>query len=340
MSVKTPPHELVSVPDDYLAPIERALLGLQEITEYFAAALERSPANIFLVGCGGSLFTFDPLHNILDRSTLPVYRFNADELMLRRPAGFGADSLVIISSSNGATKETARAAAMARELGAHVVGVTQDPESVVARECQKLFLHKGVEAKQVVMTHIGWSILRAMGVAPEFDAVQRALEASPKVFLQSIDEVDGLLADIAEEFSPDPMVYVLGSGPLYGAAQTFAMCYLQEMQWKDSAAIGSGEFLHGPFEVVTEDTPVLLFLGEDATRPMGLRVQTFLSAHTRRLKVVDAAELTLEGIEPEYRSVVSTMVVGSGLLNRLAEHFQSQSGHPLKDRRYMWKIEY
>lgn len=340
MSVKTPPHELVSVPSDYLAPIEQALQSRDEVTEYFASAIEQGPSNIFLIGCGGSLFTFDPLHNILDRSTLPVFRLNADELMLRRPAGFGANSLVIISSSNGATKETARAAATARELGAHVVGVTQDPESVVAKECQKLFLHKGVEAKQVLMTQIGWSILRAMNVAPEFDGVQSALEASPKVFLQSIEETDELLAEIAEEFSPDPMVYVLGSGPLYGAAQTFAMCYLQEMQWKNSAAIGSGEFLHGPFEVVVEDTPVLLFLGEDATRPMGLRVQKFLESHTRRLKVVDAAQLTLQGIEPEFRSVVSTMVVGSGLLNRLAEHFQSQSGHPLKERRYMWKIEY
>ena len=199
---------------------------------------------------------------------------------MRRPSGFGANSLVIISSSNGATKETARAAALARELGAHVVGITQGSESVVARECQKLFLHKGVEAKQVVMTHIGWSILRAMNVAPEFDGVQAALEVSPKVFLQSIQEVDDQLADIAQEFSLDPMVYVLGSGPLYGAAQTFAMCYLQEMQWKNSAAIGSGEFLHGPFEVVVDDTPVLLFLGEDSTRPMGLRVQLPHLAHS------------------------------------------------------------
>ena len=49
------------------------------------------------------------------------------------------------------------------------------------------------------------------------------------------------------------MIYVLGSGPLEGAAQTLAMCYLQEMQKLNATAISAGEFLHGPFEVITED---------------------------------------------------------------------------------------
>jgi fructoselysine-6-P-deglycase FrlB-like protein len=302
--------------------------------------MDKHPTSIFLIGCGGSLFTFDLLHNILDRSPVPVFRFNADEVLLRRPVQFGADSLVIISSSNGATMETARAAAAARELGATVVGVTQDPNSVVAKECEQLFLHRGVEAKQIVLAQIGWSILRAQDVAPEYDEVFAAMGASAKFFLDAIEQLDDSLGKIAAALYNEPMVYVLGSGPLYGAAQTFTMCYLQEMQWMNAAAISSGEFLHGPFEVVTPDVPVLLFLGEDATRPMGIRAQNFLAAHTKRLHVIDAAQLSLPGIKPEMRAVVSSMVIGSGILNRLAEHFQSRSGHSLKDRRYMWKIDY
>ncbi|HWD95324.1 MAG TPA: SIS domain-containing protein [Acidimicrobiales bacterium] len=340
MNPTAPPFELPKTPVDYVEPIEAAVRGGADVADYMTAAMAKEPANIFLIGCGGSLFTFDPLHNILDHSPVPVFRFNADELLLRRPAQFGPDSLVIISSSNGATKETARAAAVARELGATVVGVTQDPNSVVAVECEKLFLHRGVEAKQIVLAQIGWSILRAQGVAPEYDAILSAVGASPRLFLESIEETDEQLATIAADLFDEPMVYVLGTGPLLGAAQTFAMCYLQEMQWMNAAAISAGEFLHGPFEVVTPDVPVLLFLGEDATRPMGNRAQKFLAAHTERLHVIDAASLALSGIPASERSVVSTMVVGSALLNRLAEHFQSRSGHSMKDRRYMWKIDY
>jgi fructoselysine-6-P-deglycase FrlB-like protein len=340
MNLPTTPYVLAEVPSNYLAPIEAAARGGAEILDYFEEAIANGPSNIFLVGCGGSLFTFDALFNILDRSPMPVFRFNADELLLRMPSQFGAKSLVIISSSNGKTAETARAAKAAGELGATVVGVTQDPASIVAVECSKVFLHQGVEAKQIVLAQIGWSILRALGVAPEFDSVMHALEASPRVFLDSIHEVDDELAEIALAFFEDSMVYVLGSGPLFGAAQTLAMCYLQEMQWKDAAAVGSGEFLHGPFEVVTEEVPVLLLLGEDPTRAMGERVGAFLNSHTKKFRVIDGAKLELNGIEPEMRSLVSTLVVGSALLNRLAEHFQSRSGHPLKERRYTWKIDY
>jgi fructoselysine-6-P-deglycase FrlB-like protein len=340
MNSTRPPFELPKTPADYLEPIEVATQGRGAVEEYFASAIESGPSSIFLIGCGGSLFTFDPLHNLLDRSPIPVFRFNADELLLRRPAQLGVDSLVIISSSNGLTKETARAAAAARELGATVVGVTQDPNSVVAAACQHLFLHRGVEAKQIVLAQIGWAILRAQGVAPEYDDVMSTIDASPRFFLDAIDQFDEALAQIAADLYDEEMIYVLGSGPLYGAAQTFAMCYLQEMQWMNTAAISSGEFLHGPFEVVTPEVPVLLFLGEDATRPMGVRAQDFLASHTERLHVVDAAQLSLPGVSPEMRAVVSTMIVGSGILNRLAEHFQSRSGHSLKDRRYMWKIDY
>jgi len=37
---------------------------------------------------------------------------------------------------------------------------------------------------------------------------------------------------------------------------------------------------------------------------------------------------------------IGTLIVASALLGRLAEHFESWSGHSLKDRRYMWKVEY
>jgi fructoselysine-6-P-deglycase FrlB-like protein len=136
------------------------------------------------------------------------------------------------------------------------------------------------------------------------------------------------------------VIYVLGSGPLESAAQTLAVCYLQEMQWQHAVAVGSGEFLHGSFEVVTENLPVLVLLGEDATRPMGDRVRRFLDRYTTKAHYIDAAELSLDGVEQPMRPFIGSLVVGSALLGRLAEHFESWSGHSLKDRRYMWRVEY
>jgi fructoselysine 6-phosphate deglycase/fructoselysine-6-phosphate deglycase len=119
-----------------------------------------------------------------------------------------------------------------------------------------------------------------------------------------------------------------------------AMCYLQEMQLKHAAAPGSGEFLHGPFEVVTADVPALVITGEHASRPMDERVLAFLRRYTPKVHVLDAKQLLLPGIDSEMRPLVGTLVVGSALLNRLAEHFEAWSGRPLKERRYMWKVDY
>lgn len=333
-------HQPVEVHPEFVSRIEAAAAQAPEVDRLFRSLVTDRTSSIWLVGCGGSLFTHAPLRTILDPSPIPVFTINSDELVLRRPATLNENSLVIASSSNGATRETARAARLARELGASVVGITQDPASVVAAECEHLFLHQGVDAKQVLLALFGYSILNALGVAADYDAVVRALAASPAAFRSAIDEADEALSAIAEALYREPVVYVLGSGALEGAAETFAMCYLQEMQVKHAAAPGSGEFLHGPFEVVTEQVPVLVITGEHLSRPMDDRVVAFLNRYTPKVHVLDARELQLPGIEPAMRPLVGTLVVGSALLNRLAEHFEAWSGRPLTDRRYMWKVEY
>jgi fructoselysine-6-P-deglycase FrlB-like protein len=335
-----PAQTLKPLPDDYESKIQAAVDAQGDVESLVGAIVDDGVTDVFLVGCGGSLFGFGALRMLLDRAPVPVSTFNSDELLLRRPAALGPGSLVIASSTRGDTGETARAAAAARAAGATVVGVTQDPRSVVAVECDHVLLHQGIEAKQVLLAQLGWALLRAMDAAPDYDDAMTALKLAPEVFLASVRESDEALDAIASALHGEPVVYVLGSGPLESAAQTLAVCYLQEMQWKHAVAVGSGEFLHGSFEVVTEGLPVIVLVGEDATRPMGERVRRFLDRYCGNAHYVDAATLTLDGIDAPMRPFIGSLVVGSALLGRLAEHFESWTGHPLTDRRYMWKVEY
>lgn len=340
MPTATPAQTLTPIADDYLTRIQAAVDGNLEVDGLIRSIVERGVSQVFLVGCGGSLFSFGPLRMVLDRSPVPVFTFNSDELLLRRPHGLGPGSLVIASSTRGETAETARAAAAARAAGATVVGITQDPSSIVAVECEHVMLHEGIEAKQVLLAQVGWSLLRALGAAPEYDEAMAALAVAPQAFLEAVRESDAALDAIAEALHDEPVVYVLGSGPLESAAQTLAVCYLQEMQWKHAVAVGSGEFLHGSFEVVTDDVPVLVLVGEDATRPMGERVRRFLDRYTGKAHYLDAAELSLGGVCVPMRPFIGSLVMASAVLGRLAEHFEAWTGHPLEDRRYMWKVEY
>lgn len=312
----------------------------QQVAEFVSRALTPDTRAIYLIGCGGSLFTFAPMRFLLERSPVPYSTLNADEFILRKPANLGPDSIVIASSSNGATPETARAVEFARAAGAPVLVVTTDPTSVVAQAGSDIVLHRGVESKQILLALIAFSLLRAQGVAPDYDEVLAGFRASSAAFEHSVYELDEQLHDIAAACTDEKCVYVLGSGPLEGAAQTFAACYLQEMQNKHAVASGSGEFLHGAFEVIDGEVPVIVLVGEDATRPMGERVNSFLSTYNHRNYVIDAAALTLPGVPASMRPLIGAFVLSSAGIARLAQHFEFFSGRPLTDRRYMWKVQY
>lgn len=51
------------------------------------------------------------------------------------------------------------------------------------------------------------------------------------------------------------------------------MCYWEEQLWIKTRAINSCEFFHGMFEIITKNTPVTLFLGEDTQRASSERVK-------------------------------------------------------------------
>ena len=59
-----------------------------------------------------------------------------------------------------------------------------------------------------------------------------------------------------------------------------------------------------------------------------------------RQRIVDGARLSLPGVPQAMRPFVGTLVMASTIVGRLAEHFEAWSGHSLKERRYMWKVEY
>jgi fructoselysine-6-P-deglycase FrlB-like protein len=342
MTATTAPADLPGLPEQFTAQITAAVEAGPQVDALVAGLDPERLTNIFLVGCGGSLFAFSQIRCLLDRSPVPVLAFNSDELILRRPALLGKNSLVIVSSTHGATRETAAAARQAHMAGATVIGLTEDRASLVAAECEHVLVHTGVEAKQIVLAQLGWSLLKALGaVSPaDFDWTAAALRQSPDAFAQAHTEWDGRLRVLAHDLYTEPVIYVLGTGPMEGAAQLLAMCYLQEMQKLHAVAISAGEFLHGPFEVITGEVPVILLKGDDVTRPMAERAERFLRRYTGKLWVLDAAELKMSSVDRSARPPIGDLVLGSTVLNRIAEHFAACTGRPLTDRRYMWKIDY
>ncbi|WP_020046852.1 SIS domain-containing protein [Rhizobium leguminosarum] len=334
---------LVSTDVDFRRITEAAVEQRGRIGQV-AQAAAKGMRNLFLVGCGGSYNDFSAASYSADRvAKIPTFLFNSEEFNRRRPALLGANSVVLVASHNGTTSETIEAARWARAAGARVIGFTKNETTKLAAECDEVFTYNSdrtiLAPKQVLIGLTVTALLKEADSELDFAMIDQAYSAVPAAFEKAIEESEARLHEIAKALGSEPFTYVLSAGPNQGAGYGFAMCYLMEMQWKHAAWFNANEFLHGAFEVVQPDTPVLLFKGEDDTRAVIDRVEAFLNKNTQRCHVIDTKDYSLPGVPPSMRGEVSPLLL-STLSKRLAEHYQAVTGHLLTDRRYMFKTTY
>ncbi|GAB3624572.1 fructosamine deglycase FrlB [Mariniluteicoccus endophyticus] len=313
---------------------------LKDVRAFVREALRPTTKVIYLVGCGGSLFMFSAMRFLLEQSEIPTVVLNSQEFVARAPRLVGPDSIVIASSTFGGTQETAGAIEWAQSKGAPVLLVSALADSVCGRAAETVVSHTGVEAKQVLLAVIAYELLAAQGVCPDAQKRIAGLAASGAAFREVNEAFDEKFKSAAKAISDQGCVYVLASGPNEGAAQTFAACYLQEMQNQDAVAIGANDFLHGTFEVIDGKTPVVMFVGEDQTEDIARRAKTFLDRYNPESQIFDSRDFPLTGVAAEDRAVVGSLIYNSSLIARLAQCVEETSGRPLLGRRYMWKVEY
>lgn len=346
-TILAPITELKAIPTGDGLAIGRALEQRAAIEAFAAEAVRAGLRNVYFVGSGGGYLTHEGVQYLLETrsTTVPAFRLSANEFIYRSPAALGPGSLVVLASHTGTTPEVVEAAVFAKGRGATVASTTRFADSALAQASDVAWTYEhewdAGDPKAFILSFLGLEILRATGDLSDADhaAHIRTLEALPDALLDAVRESEQRNAAIAVALKDAPVIYVLGGGPNHGTAYCLAMCYLQEMQWMDAASFDAAEFLHGAMEVITEDTAVIQFLGEEATRPIDERAKRFLETYTRNAHYIDSRDLTLPGIAPEMRPFASHFALDA-VMSRLARHFEAATRHDLKNRRYMFKVQY
>ena len=109
--------ELTPIPEDVEQTIEFTLAQNDKAHDLVSAAIKSGLRNIFFVGCGGSYTGHIPAAYLLEsKAQIPTYILNSDEFNTKKPVQLGKNSLVITGSHSGNTKETIRAAEIAKML--------------------------------------------------------------------------------------------------------------------------------------------------------------------------------------------------------------------------------
>ena len=243
-----------------------------------ATAAVRGAQHVYLTGIGSSWHAALNVGAMFHQHGHPVSLLDADELL--RFAAFPIDSAMMIISRSGKSTEIVQLAGKARKAGVTVIGITNAPESPLAKEAHTAIVvpiafdhaisvntYTTLELAAGMLAH---SVVAGSTATPgcalrdsASETAQARVPVLPKPFAS--DLADSLSKAFAETARAIPRwqeqtaksawlklhrtTYFLARGSSLGSA------YEARLMWEEgvktpATAMGTGSFRHGPQEIV------------------------------------------------------------------------------------------
>ena len=304
-------------------------------------------SEVFLVACGGSLVDLYPAKFFLGSEScrLRTELYTANEFVHALPKVLGKRSVVILCSHSGDTPELVEAVKVAKAARSLTVTLTHNKSSEIANFSDHNVVYEWGDESSVQNNPMAITLALCLEILHQsegyanYDEFHEALLKIDQVVAAARNKVGERVVTFAETYKNEKMFYTLSSGASYGHAYGFSICSLMEMQWLHASAIHSGEFFHGPFEVIDKKTNAIVLVNEGRTRPLDQRVVVFLKKYAKNYVIIDAKELGI-GVLPESVVEFFNPILFYSMLCDYREALAKIRNHPLETRRYMGKVEY
>ena len=305
--------------------------------------------NVSFTGCGGSLACFYAPYYYLTREAAKISTNygNANEFSHDWPKNVGPNSIVVCASRRGNTAQTVEAAKKAKELGATVIALQLETDTPLEKVADYTIQFKdtGVdgalyeESKSAYALAIAYETLYAVEKNEEtYEAMKSAMKKMNEIVPDARVKVVPDAVKFSIDYAKNDIIYTMGSGTAWAAAQQQTICIFMEMQWINSSVIHSDEFFNGPFEITEPDTAYLFLKSTGRTREVDERALRFLSKYNNHTTVIDGWDYGMKdmGEVSEYYDHSFYSEILDVYNNLLADRRQ----HPLSWRKYMWKFNY
>ncbi|HEY4278886.1 MAG TPA: glutamine--fructose-6-phosphate transaminase (isomerizing) [Conexibacter sp.] len=234
----------------------------------------RAARRVTLIGCGTSYHAGLVGRLLLERwGGLRADVDVASEWRYRDPTIRPRDVVLGITQS-GETADTLGALRVARERGAHVLGLTNAPGSQVTREADGAVVtdagtEVSVAATKTFVTQVAAlaglalraGLARGVLQAREAALLADSLEALPETVEGAQEASVEPIARAVERWANEPFFLFLGRHAGLPAALEGAL-KLKEVAYVPSDAYAAGEMKHGPIALLREGTPVVVVATE------------------------------------------------------------------------------
>jgi glutamine---fructose-6-phosphate transaminase (isomerizing) len=281
-------HDILDQPQ----ALENTLEGLAQSSGLgdLAARLNNGKfARILLTGMGSSFHALYPLNLELVGHGLTAFMVETSELIHYKSRFFDPHTLIIAVSQSGRSAEMVRLLDMNRNHSA-LIALTNTADSPLARRSDAVVLtHAGQEFSVSCKTYVtALMALRWVGdVLCEKDlrrTWKELQQAAPAVssYLQSWQRHVHALANELKDIAH---LFLVGRGASLAAVGTGALI-VKESDHFHAEGMSSAAFRHGPFEMLSRETFVLVFSGHAKTRNLNQKLFADIRKQEGRAELV------------------------------------------------------
>ena len=226
---------------------------------------------VILTGMGSSYHVFHPIQLELIRQGIPFQMIETSELVHHAPALVTSDSLVIAVSQSGESAETLQ---LIRQMPVQtrMIGITNTAESSLsARSNAVLMTYAGVEdtvsCKTYVASLVALSVLANILTGQDPLAAIRDLQGLPDAVAVYLLNYEEKVAELEMSLKDVGFLILAGRGVSLAAVGTGALI-IKESAHFPTDGMSCAAFRHGPLEMVSTKTFVLVYEGLNPTRTL------------------------------------------------------------------------
>jgi glucosamine--fructose-6-phosphate aminotransferase (isomerizing) len=270
-----------------------SLKQLRGVAELAARLKQGKFGRILLTGMGASFHALYPLNLQLVNHGVTAFMVETSELIHYKSRFFDPQTLLIVVSQSGRSAEIVRLLEINRKHSP-LIAVTNTPESPLACSADVAVMTcAGEEFSVSCKTYVSallalkWvgDVLCEVSTSRSLSELKRAAPAV-RAYLSNwkehVVELAARLKDIAH-------LFLVGRGASLAAVGTGALI-VKESDHFHAEGMSSAAFRHGPFEMLSPDTFVLVFSGDAKTRGLNRKLLDNIREQEGRAELVGEEE--------------------------------------------------
>ncbi len=325
----------------YFQDLIGKVLNQSDIIEKTTEKLAKmSIKRVYLCGCGGAISRLRCGKSTLISSlNVPVIDVHSSEFAISSTCIIDSETLVIIGSKTGVTDDLLKACERIQGRNATVIGFTGTMNCPVNRYLDVKFDSLDTDVNLFLywlfILSLKKQVTRDQSIYDEYVSWLKQDQNKLCDFLKiKSTEIRTMIPKLSSNYQ-----MWIGSGDSINILECYSKYIMEEIQRIPTQVIHSGEFFHGPFEIIDAQQCVFLLIDDQENRVLDIRVESFLDKQSLQYFKLDLVDYCKDGISSDLKTILNTILTNYYFVDFKAAYSESTQ-RSASTRRYYRVVEY